>query len=85
MIKSVNDSAAMAEKLVKLLRPIHCRVNLIPLSPVDEFTGTPSTNEAGEMFKEALTASGVNTTLRNSRGSTIKAACGQLRYANRNS
>ncbi len=81
MIKSVNDSAAMVEKLVKLLRPIHCRVNLIPLSPVEEFDGIPSTNEAGAMFKEALIASGVNTTLRNSRGNAIQAACGQLRYA----
>lgn len=81
LIKNVNDSPALAEKLVKLLRPVHCRVNLIPLSPVAEFDASPSERETGAMFQKVLTASGVNTTLRNSRGSAIKAACGQLRYS----
>ncbi len=83
LIKGVNDSPALAEKLVKLLRPIHCHVNLIPLSPVAEFDGVPPDKETGPMFVELLTDSGTNATLRNSRGSAIKAACGQLRYAER--
>ncbi len=39
LIKNVNDSAVQARALVKLLKKFACRVNLIPLSPVEEFDG----------------------------------------------
>lgn len=80
LIKDVNDSQAMAEKLVALIRPLQCRVNLIPLSPVAEYEGGPSTRATADAFMKTLSSAGINATLRNSQGSSIKAACGQLRY-----
>ena len=65
--------------LVALLKPLHCRVNLIPLSPIDEYEGERCTPETAERFCSALEAVGVNTTLRDSKGRGMDAACGQLR------
>jgi 23S rRNA (adenine2503-C2)-methyltransferase len=56
-------------------------VNLIPLSPVEEYEGEPSSEETAEMFMNILVKSGINTTLRRSKGGSLKAACGQLRFA----
>jgi len=82
MIRGVNDSREHASKLAALLRPLPCRVNLIPLSPVAEFSGAPSGAEACALFANILERAGINATLRKSRGVPLHAACGQLR-ANR--
>ena len=79
LIRGVNDSAEQARQLTSLLRPLACRVNLIPLSPVDEFEGAPSTPDAANLFVKILAQAGINATLRDSKGSSLKAACGQLR------
>lgn len=79
LIRDLNDSQQHAEELVDLLKPFPCRVNLIPLSPVEEFSGERSSEEAMRRFFRILENAGINTTLRNSKGSDLKAACGQLR------
>ncbi|MFA6173668.1 MAG: 23S rRNA (adenine(2503)-C(2))-methyltransferase RlmN [Kiritimatiellales bacterium] len=79
LIKGLNDSEAQAHQLVKLLRKFSCRVNLIPLSPVEEFDGERPDAETMQVFFQTLEKAGINTTLRDSKGSALKAACGQLR------
>jgi len=83
LIDGVNDQAHQARDLVDRLRPIPCRVNLIPLSPVAEFHGRPSPPEAAARFLDTLNAAGIHATMRDSRGSAIRAACGQLRARHR--
>ncbi len=79
LIKNLNDSPEQARQLVKLLKKFPCRVNLIPLSPVEEFAGERPQPEAMKIFLEILEKTGINTTFRDSKGSALKAACGQLR------
>lgn len=83
MINGINDQTDHAHQLAKLLRPLHARVNLIPLSSVEEFEGKPSTVSAIKSFMSILERSRINVTLRDSKGGALKAACGQLRYARR--
>ncbi|MDA3798618.1 MAG: 23S rRNA (adenine(2503)-C(2))-methyltransferase RlmN [Kiritimatiellae bacterium] len=83
LIKGLNDSEHNAHQLLKLIRHKPFRVNLIPLSPVAEFQGERPEKETMLEFMDILTNAGVNVTLRDSRGSQIKAACGQLRYSNK--
>lgn len=79
LIRGVNDSRAQAEALAGRLKSFQCRVNLIPLSEVEEYAGRASASEAAAMFIKVLGAAGVNATLRSSRGGELRAACGQLR------
>jgi 23S rRNA (adenine2503-C2)-methyltransferase len=79
LIKDLNDSVEQAHQLVNLLKKFPCRVNLIPLSPVEEFSGERPEEKSMKMFFQTLEKAGINTTLRNSKGTRLKAACGQLR------
>ena len=79
LIKDLNDSVEQARELVQLLRRFPCRVNLIPLSPVEEFDGECPETETMQAFFQTLENAHINTTLRDSKGSKLKAACGQLR------
>jgi 23S rRNA (adenine2503-C2)-methyltransferase len=79
LVRGQNDSAAQAEQLARLLAPLPARVNLIPLSPVEGFAGEPCAPETARQFIRTLERAGINATLRDSQGSRIKAACGQLR------
>lgn len=83
LMRDVNDSEAQARELAARLARIPCRVNLIPLSEVPEFKGQPSAPEAAELFIRTLGARHINATLRASKGSRLKAACGQLRSRSR--
>lgn len=80
LIRDVNDKPSHARELAALLRNFSCRVNLIPLSPIAEFDGEPSSTEVAHQFIEVLEAAHINATLRHSKGASIKAACGQLRF-----
>ncbi len=80
LIKGVNDGIEQARRLAQQLRRIPCRVNLIPLSPVEEYPYEPSPPETAQTFIEELDRAGIHATLRMSKGSTLKAACGQLRF-----
>jgi len=79
LIRGVNDSREAAETLADRLRRFPCRVNLIPLSPVDEFEGEAPPRAAMEAFLRILAKRGVEGTLRDSKGRNVDAACGQLR------
>ena len=79
LVKGVNDSLRDAEELAGRLRRFPCRVNLIPLSPVDEYEGEAPLRGEMESFLRALEKRGVEGTLRDSKGKGADAACGQLR------
>lgn len=79
LVRDMNDTPAHALELAHLLKSFPCRVNLIPLSPVEEFDGKPPRDEALVYFTETLSRYGINTTVRLSKGTNIDGACGQLR------
>jgi len=79
LIKAFNDRPHHADELIRLLRGLPCKVNLIPLSPVEGFDGQCPDNPTCLAFLDALLKAGLNTTLRKSRGKDVDAACGQLR------
>ena len=79
LVRDVNDSAVHAKELVKFMRRLPCRANLIPLSPVDGFEGAAPRAETVDAFMGILSKAGLNVTLRVSKGGSINAACGQLR------
>ncbi|MGH9088948.1 MAG: 23S rRNA (adenine(2503)-C(2))-methyltransferase RlmN [Acidimicrobiales bacterium] len=78
LIDGVNDRAADAAELAAFALPLRAHVNVIPLNPTPGYPvrGTPA-ERVGE-FCRALGASGVNVTVRATRGQEIDAACGQL-------
>jgi 23S rRNA (adenine2503-C2)-methyltransferase len=79
MMKDVNDSPALARQLVRLMRRLPAKVNLIPFNP---FPGTGyqrSGPEAIVAFQKILLEAGVMTMVRRTRGDDIDAACGQLK------
>lgn len=78
MFKDLNDSPRHAAELVRLLRGLPCRVNLIRFhaSPDTPFrTVAPATME---QFRDNLLVHGITCTIRASRGEDIMAACGLL-------
>ena len=81
LLDGVNDSEANARELVRLLRGIRCKVNLIALNPGPgiEF-GMPSDERVGR-FKEILEDAEIPAFVRKPRGRDIYAACGQLKKA----
>lgn len=79
LIGGTNDSTSHARRLVTLLSRFSCRVNLIPLSRVEEYEGKPSGGANARQFAAILNDSGINCTVRRSLGSDLNAACGQLR------
>jgi 23S rRNA (adenine2503-C2)-methyltransferase len=79
LIRGVNDSPAQARELAARLARFPSRVNLIPLSPVEGFDGAPAGPDAFALFARVLGERGINVTRRDSRGGSVRAACGQLR------
>ena len=79
MIRDVNDTERDCRELVERLSSFPCRVNLIPLSEIDEYEGKTSLRETVEHFIGQLEKAGINTTVRWSKGIDVNAACGQLR------
>ncbi len=78
LIEGVNDSPQDAKELVRILRGIPSKVNLIPLNeaPVTPFKRPPE--EKIRRFQEILMESGLTAIVRASKGTEISAACGQL-------
>jgi 23S rRNA (adenine2503-C2)-methyltransferase len=79
MLKGVNDSPAEAKELVRLLKGIPAKVNLIPFNP---WPGAPyecSSDEAIKAFSDIVFAAGYSAPVRTPRGRDISAACGQLK------
>jgi 23S rRNA (adenine2503-C2)-methyltransferase len=79
LVRGLNDQPEHAQELINRLRGWKCCVNLIPLSPVAEFTGEAPDDHTCENFQMALKGAGIQTTFRRSRGRGVDAACGQLR------
>jgi 23S rRNA (adenine2503-C2)-methyltransferase len=79
MLKGVNDSLAEARELVKLIKGIPAKINLIPFNP---WPGAPyecSDWEQIEKFAEIVNRAGYASPVRTPRGRDIMAACGQLK------
>lgn len=79
MLRGVNDSEAEARELVRLMRGMPAKVNLIPFNP---WPGSPyktSTSEAIQRFAAILNDAGYASPIRRPRGRDILAACGQLK------
>jgi 23S rRNA (adenine2503-C2)-methyltransferase len=81
LIDGVNDRDVDADLLIERSRslPLPAHVNLIPLNPTPGYTvrGTPLSRVRA--FRDRLREGGVNATVRQTRGTEIDAACGQLR------
>ncbi|MFA5334616.1 MAG: 23S rRNA (adenine(2503)-C(2))-methyltransferase RlmN [Candidatus Omnitrophota bacterium] len=79
LIRDVNSSTTDAQNLVKLLKNMNCKVNLIPFNAVSDFKFSPPSFKEVKAFQDVLERGGVNSTVRSQRGADIDAACGQLR------
>ena len=78
MFDRVNDTKRHADALVRMMRGLECRMNLIRFHAIPDSPLMPSPMPVIESFKERLNGAGLMTTLRASRGEDIYAACGML-------
>lgn len=81
VFKGVNDSALYAKELVKVLRGLDCRVNLIRFHAIPNVDLEGVDMDSMLAFRDYLTQHGVFATIRASRGEDIFAACGMLSTA----
>ena len=77
----VNDSTAHAKEIVRLLRGLDCRINLIRFHQIPGVDLHGADEKRMESLRDYLTAHGIFTTIRASRGQDIYAACGLLSTA----
>lgn len=78
MLDGVNDQPQNAHQLLKLLKGLPAKVNLIPFNPFPEASWRTSSPMAIQTFQEILMSKGLHVMVRKTRGSDIDAACGQL-------
>ncbi len=78
MLDGVNDAPAQADALVRLVRDVPCKFNLIPFNPFPGTTFAVSPRGRILAFQRRLMDAGIVTTIRKTRGEDIDAACGQL-------
>jgi 23S rRNA (adenine2503-C2)-methyltransferase len=81
MLKGVNDSLADAKALVRLLKGIPAKINLIPFNPWPGTRYECSDWDRIEKFSEIIFNAGYASPVRTPRGRDILAACGQLKSA----
>lgn len=79
LVGGKNDSQEDADQLAKLLRGLHCHVNLIPVNPIKERDFVQSDKKVIEKFQNKLEKYQINVTIRREMGRDIDGACGQLR------
>jgi 23S rRNA (adenine2503-C2)-methyltransferase len=79
MLKGVNDQPWHAKQLIKLLRGIPAKVNLIPFNPWPGTQYEVSDPETIRTFADMVNAAGYASPIRKTRGQDIFAACGQLK------
>ncbi len=79
MLKGVNDSLSDAKELVRLLKGVPAKINLIPFNPWPGSTYECSDWEQIEKFSEIVFNAGYASPVRTPRGRDILAACGQLK------
>ena len=81
VFKGVNDSLLYAKELVKILRGLDCRINLIRFHAIPGVDLEGTDMDSMVEFRDYLTQHGVFATIRASRGEDIFAACGMLSTA----
>jgi 23S rRNA (adenine2503-C2)-methyltransferase len=81
LIAGTNDSPDHARRLAALLAGRPVQVNLIPLNPVDGFSGEVPESDRVVAFQRILKEAGLPVTVRQRRGIDVEAGCGQLRAA----
>ncbi len=81
MLKGVNDTLAEARDLVRLLKNIPAKINLIPFNPWPDAPYACSEWEQIEAFADIVNRAGYASPIRTPRGRDIAAACGQLKSA----
>lgn len=79
MLKGINDSLAEARDLVKLLKGVPAKINLIPFNPWPNSPYECSDWDDIEAFADVVNRAGYASPIRTPRGRDIFAACGQLR------
>ena len=80
----LNDGMMHARMIVKLLQGLECRVNLIRFHEIPDVDLPGSDEKRMGSLRDYLTAHGIFTTIRSSRGQDIFAACGLLSTARKN-
>jgi 23S rRNA (adenine2503-C2)-methyltransferase len=78
MLAGVNDSVEQARQLVKLVRDVPCKFNLIPFNPFPQSGYRRSNAVTVAQFRDVLHQADLTATVRKTRGDDIDAACGQL-------
>ena len=78
LLDHVNDSVENAHELVKLLRTIPCKINLIPFNEHECSDYKKPSNTRIDKFYKVLFDAGFTVIKRTTRGDEISAACGQL-------
>lgn len=79
MLKGLNDSDEDARRLVRLVKGVPCKFNLLPFNPWPGSTLECSAWERIERFSDILAEEGFSAPIRTPRGRDILAACGQLK------
>jgi len=79
MMKGINDQPEHARQLIKLMRRLPSKVNLIPFNPFPGTRYERSEESVIRQFQKTLLDAGVLTMVRRTRGDDIDAACGQLK------
>jgi len=78
LVAGKNDTVLEARKLVKLLRGLPVKVNLIPMNPIEASTLGPPEMSGVLGFQRILCDAGYSCFIRRRRGDDVAAACGQL-------
>lgn len=78
MFSGFNDDKRHADALIRMLRGLECRVNLIRFHKIPDFPYETSADGTMEAFRNRLNNNGIICTIRSSRGEDILAACGML-------
>jgi 23S rRNA (adenine2503-C2)-methyltransferase len=78
MIEGVNDEVEHARELLRLVRDVPCKFNLIPFNPFPNSDFRRSSLPRIKRFAQILMDAGIVTTVRKTRGDDVDAACGQL-------
>lgn len=78
MFDGWNDSKRHADGLIRMLKGLECRVNLIRFHQIPDFPLRPTPVGKIELFRDRLNKAGLISTIRASRGEDIMAACGML-------
>lgn len=79
LMKDLNDDAEHLDALLTFCKGLLCHVNILPINDVEGSPFKPSSKSTLDIWVRSLSSKGIEITLRNSRGSDIDGACGQLK------